>query len=165
MRTHLTRTTALASAAALLLTLAGCSGSGSGSDAGPTAGTGSGTGSGTEPSATAEGPQALCDAVARLDELSTTLGDVDPSNPDEAIANLEEITSTLENTDPPAEVADAVDTVSTSFRELTDGMSEALADPTAEDAMTALNDAMASVSSQEFVDATTELNEYTEANC
>lgn len=163
MRTHLTRTTALASTAALLLALTACSGSDAGpaDDAGPTAG----AGSEAEPSATAEGPEALCDAVARLDELSTTLGDVDPNNPDEAIANLEEITSTLESVDPPAEVAASVDTVSTSFRELTDGMSEALADPTAEDAMTALNDAMASISSQEFIDATTELNEYTEANC
>lgn len=161
MRTHLTRTTALASAAALTLTLAACSGSGSEAGSGPTAG----TGSDAEASATAASPEALCDAVARLDELSTTLGDVDPNNPDEAIANLEEITATLENVDPPAEVADAVDTVSTSFRELTDGMTEALADPTAEDAMTALNEAMGSISGQEFMDATTELNEYTQANC
>ncbi len=158
MRNHRARTVALVSAAALTLGLAACSGGSSPeSDAGASPA--------ADAAATADGPAAFCDAVATLDELSSAPGGVDTTNPEEAIASLEEMTETLEGLDAPAEVADAVDTVSNGFRSYTDGLSEVLADPKGEEAMTRLTEAMEGVTSQEFTEATAELEEYSQASC
>jgi hypothetical protein len=151
VRSHLTRTSALACAVALSLGLAACSGSGSESD--------------PDASATAGGPAAFCALTAELDEAGAARTDVDPNNPKEFAATLEDLTARIETVDAPAEVADAVDTVSAGLRSYTDGLSEVLADPKSEDAMTRFTEAMEAITNQEYSDALTEITEYTRANC
>jgi methyl-accepting chemotaxis protein len=152
--THLTRTAVVATAAALTLGLSACTGSDapSGAEGSP------------EPSGPT-GPVTLCEATAQLDELSSQFQEFDPTQLDEARASLEEITSTLENVDPPAEVADSVETVRTQLTELSDAVNRAVDNPLDADAVSKATESIQSMSEQTFTDATTEIQQYTEANC
>jgi hypothetical protein len=153
--THLTRTAVVATAAALTLGLSACTAA---SDA-PSGAEGSPETSGPT------GPVTLCEATAQLDELTSQFQEFDPTQLDEARASLEEITATLENVDPPAEVADSVETVRAQFAELSDAVNQAVENPLDTGAVSDVTDAIQSMSEQTFTDATTEIQQYTEANC
>ncbi|WP_277209799.1 hypothetical protein [Isoptericola croceus] len=140
MRNHLSRSTALATAGVLTLSLAACGGSD-------------------------ESAQAFCDSFSSVDELTTELQtSIDPSDPDAAIASLEEVTTQVESIEAPEEISDSYAVVSSTIRNFTDTASEALSDLENAD-QAALTEAMAGFSSEEFNGAIAELDEYTTENC
>lgn len=140
MRNHLSRTTALAAAGVLTVSLAACGGSD-------------------------ESAQAFCDSFSSVDELTTELQtSIDPNDPDAAIASFEELTTQVESIEAPEEVADSYAVVTSTFRHFTDTASEALSDLENAD-QAALTEAMDKFSSEEFSGAVADLDEYTTSNC
>ncbi|WP_407316992.1 hypothetical protein UQW22_10835 [Isoptericola halotolerans] len=139
MRTNLSRTTALAAAGVLTLSLTACGGSD-------------------------ESAQAFCDSFSSMDELTTDLQNVDPSDPEAAVASLEELATEVESVEAPEEIADSYAVITSAFRTFTDTASEALSDIENADP-TALTEAMGEFSSEEFTTANAEINEYTSENC
>ncbi len=139
MRTHLSRTTALAAAGVLTLSLAACGGSD-------------------------EAAQAFCDSFTSVEDLSADLQSVDLSDPDAAAASLEELTTEIESIEAPEEIADSYAVVSSAFRSFSDTISGALDDPANADP-SVLTEATNSFTSEEFSNATDELDEYSTANC
>lgn len=140
MRNHFSRTTALAAAGVLTLSLAACGGSD-------------------------ESAQAFCDSFSSMDELTTDLQqNVDPSDPEAAVASLEELATEVESIEAPEEIADSYEVVSSAFRSFTDTVSEALADPENADPAV-LTEATGEFTSEEFTAAATEVETYTTENC
>jgi nitrate/TMAO reductase-like tetraheme cytochrome c subunit len=140
MRNHLSRTTALAAAGVLTLSLSACGGSD-------------------------ESAQAFCDSFSSMDELTTDLQqNVDPSDPESAVATLEELTVEVESIEAPDEIADAYQVVSSAFRSFTDTMTEALSDPENADPAV-LSEATSAFSSEEFSEANAEIEAYATENC
>ncbi|MCK0118270.1 hypothetical protein BCE75_109156 [Isoptericola sp. CG 20/1183] len=139
MRSPLSRTTALAAAGVLTLSLAACGGSD-------------------------ESAQAFCDSFTSVDDLTSDLQGIDPSDPDAAIATLEDLTAQVEAIEAPEEVADSYAVVTSAFRSFTDTVSAALADPENADPA-ALTEATGSFTSEEFSGAIAELDEFSAANC
>lgn len=170
-RQTMTRATAVAASALIALGLAACSGSGD-SDAGST-----GAGTAAEEQTTEETPAEespaeevagddVCGAVQALTDASSAMSDVDPSDLQPTLDKLEEITTTLEAVDePPAEIADDWETLTTSFRTATDGLSTAVENPTDADAMSKINDAMTAMTGQEFQDAAQAVGTYAGTHC
>ncbi|WP_139820943.1 hypothetical protein [Krasilnikoviella flava] len=176
-RMSLTRATAVAAGALLTLGLAACSGAGdsqerSSSDAGTAA-----EEQPTEEALAEESPQEeapaeegadgdVCAAFDSLTSASSALSSADPADLQPTLDKLEELTTTLEGvSEPPAEIADDWGTLTTSFRSVTDGLSEAAEDPTATDAMTKVNDAMSTMTGQEFQDAVQGVGTYAGTHC
>lgn len=150
----MTRTAVLLTAPALALGLTACTGSEAPAE----------TGGSAEATGDAA-PVTLCDARTQLDELTSQLNELNPTQLDEARASLEELTTTLENVDPPAEVADSVETVRTQLAALGDAVNRAVENPLDADAVQEASAAIQSMSEQTFTDATNKLQEYTDANC
>ncbi|WP_216093483.1 hypothetical protein [Cellulosimicrobium cellulans] len=174
--TFSTTTTALATSALLVLGLAAC---GSGDDEAAPAEETTKSAEATEespaeeetPAEETEEPQAeggdadICAASATLEEMSSEMGNIDPNNPQAGLDTLEQLTSTLEGVEPPAEIAGDWSTMATTFRSVTDGLSSALADPTAPDAMTKVSDAMSAMTEESFQQAGQNVTAYTATNC
>lgn len=139
MRTHVSRTTALAAAGVLTLSLAACGGSD-------------------------ESAQAFCDSFTSVEDMSADLQSVDLSDPDAAAASLEELTTEIESIEAPEEIADSYTVVSSAFRSFSDTVADALDDPANADP-SVLTEATNSFTSEDFSNATAELDEYSAANC
>ncbi|GAA1990678.1 hypothetical protein GCM10009718_30500 [Isoptericola halotolerans] len=139
MRNHLSRTTALAAAGVLTLSLAACGGSD-------------------------ESAQAFCDSFGSMDELTADLQNVDPNDPDAAVASLEQLTAEVESIEAPAEISDSYAVITSAFRTFSDAATETLSDLENADP-TALTEAMGAFTDEEFTAASTELEEYTAENC
>jgi hypothetical protein len=172
-----TTTTALATSALLVLGLAACGSDGGESDAAAEETTTSAEATEETPAeeeTTAEEteePQAeggdadICAATATLEEVSSEMGNIDPNNPQQGLDTLEQLTTTLEDVEPPAEIAGDWSTMATTFRSVTDGLSSALADPTAPEAMTKVSDAMSAMTEESFQQAGQNVSTYTATNC
>jgi hypothetical protein len=173
-RMSMTRATAVAAGALLTLGLAACSGSGDADQGASDAGTAAEE-QPTEEAPAEETPQDeagaeeggdVCTAFESLTSASSALSSADPTDLQPTLDQLEELTGTLEGvSEPPAEIADDWATLTTSFRSVTDGLSEAAEDPTATDAMTKVNDAMSTMTGQEFQDAAQAVGTYAGTNC
>lgn len=174
--TFSTTTTALATSALLVLGLAAC---GSGDDEGSASAEETTTSAeATEETPAeeetaaedteepqAEGDADVCAATATLEEMSSQMTNIDPNNPQEGLDTLEQLTATLEGVEPPAEIAGDWSTMATTFRSVTDGLSSALADPTAPEAMTKVSDAMSAMTEESFQQAGQNVSTYTATNC
>ena len=173
--TFSTTTTALATSALLVLGLAAC---GSGDDEAAAPAEETTTSAEAEespaeetPAEETEEPQAegdgadVCAASATLEEMSSEMGNIDPNNPQEGLDTLEQLTTTLEAVEAPDEIAGDWSTMATTFRSVTDGLSSALADPAAPDAMTKVSDAMSAMTEESFQQAGQNVSMYTATNC
>ncbi|GAB3087190.1 hypothetical protein GCM10027054_08390 [Isoptericola nanjingensis] len=173
-RLTMTRAAAVAAAALLSLGLAACSGSG---DSGSGEGTPAAEEQAAEESPAEESPAEeapadeaaggdVCGAVQALTEASSAMGDVDPADLQPTVDKLEELTTTLEGVgEPPAEIADDWETLTTSFRTATDGLSAAAEDPTDAEAMTKLQDAMSAMTGSEFQESAQAVGTYAGTHC
>jgi hypothetical protein len=172
-----TTTTTIATSALLVLGLAAC-GSGDGDAAAPVEETTTSAeateetlAEETEETEETEEPQAeggyadICDASAAFGEMSSELGALDPNDAQESLDTLEQLTTTLEGVEPPAEIADDWGVMATAFRSFSEGLSIALADPSAPDAMTRVTDAMSAMTDESFLQAGQNVDAYTTANC
>ena len=166
-RQTITRTAAVTTSALLAFALAACGG---GSDEGGSTSEGSAEGG----AATEESPQAeaeaggddVCGATEVLTDMSTAMGDVDPSDLQATMDKLEELTGTLEAVDqPPAEIADDWDALSSSFREVTDSLGAVVDDPSDSEAMSKVSEAMSTLSDQSFQESAQAISTYTAENC
>ena len=169
-RLPMTRATAVAAAAVLTLGLAACSGSDdSGSDDSAGAETSAAEESAAEEDAPADeaAPAGgdICEATSVLEDMSSTLSDVDPTDLQATMDSFEDLVTTVEGVEPPAEIADDWNTIATSFRGMADGLQAAVDDPTDADARSNVQEAMTAISGQEFQDAGQAVSTYTAANC
>ena len=168
-------TTALATSALLVLGLAACGGSGNDEEtpAEETTSVEETTDAAEEPTeeettedVEAEGDATdICAASTAIQQIGTELSSIDQSDPQAGLDKLDELTATLEAVEPPAEIAADWTTVATTFRSVTDGLSTALADPTAPDAMTKVSEAMTAMTDESFQTSGEAIGTYTAANC
>ncbi|MBD8078897.1 hypothetical protein [Cellulosimicrobium arenosum] len=114
---------------------------------------------GTEESA--EG--ASSDVCGAIDEISS-MGSIDPSDPEAAATAFQDVTTAFEAAEPPAELSSDWDYLTESFSTFNDEFQAAAGDP--ENADTdGLTDAMGELSSEEFTSALTNVATYGGQNC
>jgi hypothetical protein len=139
MRNHLLRGGALLSAAALTFTLAACSGDD-------------------------ESTAAFCDTFASLEAHTGDMGSIMSGEPDAAVEKLESISAELDAVEPPAEIEESFGVFADAFRGMAEVMGDALTDPANAD-QEALTEATERMTNEEFGQATTELDAFTQENC
>ncbi|MCK9792925.1 hypothetical protein M1843_04075 [Isoptericola sp. 4D.3] len=169
-----TRATAVAASALIALGLAACSGSGDADAGSSDAATSAAEETPAEETPAEETPAEedaaaegdVCSAVASLTDASAAMSDVDPTDLQPTVDKLEELTTTLEGVgEPPAEIADDWNTLTTSFRTASDGLSAAAEDPTDTEAMGKLQEAMSAMTASDFQDAAQSVGTYAGTHC